>query len=69
MSEATKATIQSIIRLILNTCGGAWAASHPDIAGGLEASIPIVIAAIWTFIDNKKKNPPTGPERVTVTLG
>lgn len=70
MNEATKATIQSLVRLFLNFGGGVWAAKNPDMAGLFEASIPVLFAAIWTWLDNRTKAAPaTPPVSITKTLG
>lgn len=70
MNEATKATIQSLVRLFLNFGGGVWAAKNPDMAGLFEASIPVLFAAIWTWLDNRTKAAqPAPPVNITKTLG
>lgn len=69
MSEANKAFFQSFFRAALNVFAGAWAVKHPEISGALEAFFISGLALAWTYADNKKKNPPDGPEKITVTLG
>lgn len=68
MNEFHKATAQSVIRHVMQALAGIWVAKNPDLSGAIEAGIVSLLAIIWTYIDNKK-NPPTGPEKVTVTLG
>jgi len=69
MNEFHKATAQSLIRHLMQALAGVWIAKNPDLSGAIEAGIVSLLAIIWTYIDNKKKNPKTGPEKVTVTLG
>lgn len=69
MNEMTKATIQSFARHVMQALAGVWVAKNPDLSGAIEAGIVSLLAILWTYLDNRKKNPPTGPEKVTVTLG
>ena len=68
MNEMTKATIQSLIRHVMQALAGVWVAKNPDLAGVTEAGIVSLLAILWTYLDNKKKNPPVSPEKIAVKV-
>jgi len=69
MSDFSKAQLESTIRGAVYLSAGAWIGKHPEFSGVIEGLTVALIAYVTTYLDNKKKNPPTGPEKVTVTLG